>query len=168
LFCENCGAPLAAADEPVAEDHSPEDLVGRPDAEEVYFADGQVRITRRHAVLGEKRYALAEIWSAAMELRSASRLPSLLLAGFGAALALTALADLWNDPLLGILLTVGGLILLGIGLLLTVITQQQYILCLGVGEEQVDAFSSPERARVERIVQAIRQAQREGSTQPEA
>ena len=123
-----------------------------------YFEDEEVSISPEIAILGDRTYSLNDIASVSMEHKPAGRMPSLLLAVFGALVAVTALADVWGDPVMGIVVTACGLALLGLGMLLAATAQPRYIVRVSTASGEEDALVSPNQERVERIVEAIRKA----------
>ena len=123
-----------------------------------YYEDEEVAISPGVAILGDRTYSLSDVASVSLEYKPASRMPSLLLAAFGALVAVTALADVWGDPVMGIVVTACGLALLGLGTLLAATAQPRYIVRVNTAAGEEDALVSPNQERVERIAQAIRKA----------
>jgi hypothetical protein len=123
-----------------------------------YYEDEEVTISPGVATLGDRTYALNDVVSVSMEHKPANRMPSLLLAVFGALVAVTALADVWGDPVMGIVVTACGLALLGLGTLLAATAQPRHIVRVDTASGEEEALVSPDKERVERVVGAIRQA----------
>jgi hypothetical protein len=129
-----------------------------PSKEVLYYSDDMAVVATERAVLGGETYLLADILSVSMAVKSTNRVPSALVALLGAGITLFALIGARGDPLLGIILTVGGLALLAVGLLLTITARARYVVRLETGQGEVDALASPDRYRVERIVRAVERA----------
>jgi hypothetical protein len=126
--------------------------------ETVYYRDETTSITSERAVLEAKTLLLPDIESVSMEAKRAGRIPSILLALVGAFLAVLALTNILGDPILGLILTAGGLVLLGIGITLAITAKTEYIIWLGTDSGPVQALASPDQGRAEAIVQALGEA----------
>jgi hypothetical protein len=120
-----------------------------------------VTITGSAAIFGDRTYALEDITSVTMETSPANRLPSLLLAAFGAIILALAVASLGRDSLLGIVLIVGGLVLLVVGAVLVATTRDRYMVCVETASGVEAALVSPDREYVQRVVQAMRRGRSE-------
>lgn len=131
---------------------------GAPSREVLYYSDDMAVVARERAVLGGETYLLADILSVSMDVKSATRLPSVLVALLGAGVTLFALIWVQGDPLLGMILTVGGLALLAVGILLTITARARYVVRIETDQGEVEALASPDRYRVERIVRALEHA----------
>ena len=120
------------------------------------YAYGEgVAITGSAAILGDRTYAWGDIISVTMETSRAHRLPSLLLAAFGAIILALAGASLGRDSGLGLILIVGGLGLLVIGAILAVTARDQYMVCVETASGVEAALVSADREYVQRTVQAL-------------
>lgn len=130
-----------------------------PSAEQaIYHADAVARVTGDRAELGSKIYAIDDIRSVAMETRPANRIFSVLLAVVGAAVIIVSLLDVLQDPRLALLFTVGGLILLGIGIFLAATARTTYALRIQSATGTADALLSPDRSQAVAIVDALEKA----------
>jgi hypothetical protein len=155
------GEPTAVQEvEPV-----PSGLIGGPpedttfaSVETEYYAGPLGIVTSEHIIVGAKSYETHAIASAEMEARPAHRRLSLSLAALGAVVILFALVGTFQDPSLGLLLTVGGLILLGFGIFLTATARAAWVVRLHGPAGTVEALASPDRQEVDAMVRAIQAA----------
>jgi hypothetical protein len=160
------GSQPAAIDagQDAAYEAAPETITSQEQAP--YEDEAGVTITDTTAIVGDRIYAWSDIYAVSMETSPASRLPSLLLAAVGAIVLVLAAAGMKNNPPLGIVLIIGGLMLLAIGAVLVTTARDQYIVCVETASGAEAALVSPNREHVQRIVQDMRSA-RGGQDLPE-
>jgi len=132
---------------------------------EIYKSVG-VRVTNLRVILGERIYAVANIASVGMSEERPNRTLPLLLFGVGTVSLVWFARSIWNAPdnLAAPDLTMNYLaLLLGVlglagGFLVGRSQKARYLVHIGDASGESDALSSDDKAQIEEVVRALREA----------
>lgn len=121
--------------------------------EQVVFEEGEVKITNRRAVIGSKTYAMSNITSVSMGKQEASGCVPFGLMVISVPFLLVGFA---NGP--ERLWVIVGIVALGLGVLIFRGNKPTFVVQIGSSSGEMKALTSPDRARIERIVTAMNDA----------
>jgi hypothetical protein len=164
VVCRFCGRDLqtgASAGQPhkvsIEQPPSKKTIVQE---EVTYYQAKGIRVTNARAILGSKAYAMANITSVSAAKKSANRLTGIVIALIGLMMSTCVLglviaggADAGGITVLGF-----GVVLLLVGIALTAIPKDKYIVRLGSASGEVDALISEDREYIWSIINALNEA----------
>lgn len=123
--------------------------------ETIYYQDESIIVTNTRAVLGTKTYAMANITSVSMGVIPANRVPGIVLALIGLAIAGCACSVVGKDAASVI---VFGLIVLGLGIAIAAAPKTRYVVKIGSASGEANALVSKDKEYIQKIVNAVNEA----------